>query len=629
MNDPVIGHFNKNRLIFDAFEKAHEPDPGIRKHGYVARIFRKTLQFTFTNEIGIEKKTYLNKSSALKWLDSKNQKTKGLSNKEIAQLIKSVVQAEEKKLAPIQARPWVNAAPQPQKPKPPVPPRSPQQASTSKTEIPQTTPPSPPAVSNSIRGKFIFSASEASFTKKGIKIAGSDEPKERVLLDELGDDPRFAIEVKDNSTLSEEQQKDLIHLNVGGREVSVDSKEVALRLHLSLDLVKEAADKGKLASLFSDKKEKILLLQNIVTNYARIFEKSSKTQGSERLRPDALMKVVRTAFKNEALTPGQKGKGMLINDNFLRGKQILAGFKGDKLLLVNITHQMELCRGGFGIAFKVQSVSTQRDKVIKYLKDFDNIESIRNELNLLTKIHNSFPGGLTGIQKPPYTIIEFTNEEGEKKVGLLMTKYDNDVFEGFKSNTFNNLNVRLDGFEQVLTGLENCYRKIQLVHRDIKPENVFYKRTTGGKVDFYLADFGDAKLLSDKDSDLSRLAGSPECMSQNDVNMFFDLLDDNNTEEIKKLLAKADVFAMGLLCFDFLVNGRETPFDAYNEKPSPPYPKDNAKFNRSCLTTEVRGNAGIEFANLIQRALDKDYKKRPTLTEFLKQYQAIRKKHHI
>lgn len=506
-------------------------------------------------------------------------------------------------------------------------------------EIESETPPeTSEPISNKIKGKISVIKQETSYSESGAKVRGHKKfglIKSKVEVVQLKglNDPRFAIKTTKPSGWG--SNKDLISLTVGDQQVYVNAKELAVRLHLKLEDVKDHANKGTLNKLITQKQVQIKSLDKIISNYERILNKSRGFKGKGKLTPAVLMKVIRTAVENDNLKPeSQKGRGMLIaGEDYLKGKKIIAGFKGDKLYLANIAKQKKLGSGAFGEAFAVQSMASGHDKVIKYALDQEAAESLHIEIELLEKLHKNYPGGgyVPGLQKPPFSVVSFT-ESGEQKTGLFETRYDS-LTDGLATNLiiFADVRKRVSGFQQMLEGLDYLHTKHNFVHRDIKPGNVFFQVNPDGTLDCRLADIGEGKLLNDPDLELDP-SGTLSYLSNDDVEAFEFSKEIYDIEALKKLEAKKDVFSMGVLCYNMLVlsSDPEKPVAMPFKVNSAGYPDPNT-LDLTALesSSELPSGAGKEFADLIRKTLDFNYETRPTLSEFKKEYDALVDKHNL
>jgi len=356
---------------------------------------------------------------------------------------------------------------------------------------------------NPVKGQLLKTTATPSFSKTGERIEGRAENESLLLADLIGS--QFALATYPENSV--QLPKEAIFLQVNGdtsqQTVYIDAQELADRYHLPLADIKLQAQEGKLAEFLNSKRENIALLDQVLANYERMFDKQTKLKQGN-FSPLTLMKVVRIAVKNQAFN-----RAPIIEDKpFLKeGDRYFPLFQGKKLHLVQLNDSLPLIPGNFAqVSRNFNPISGHR-KVLKIgvptLQQGMTIEemtkwatkAIKNEFELLHFLHKDFPGGkIPGIQKAPHAVSVFSKMDLPTGA-LLTTEYDYDLFtalgfDGKVPNIFKNIDQKLEAFYPLLKGFEYCVLKKNLGHGDIKIENILVK---DGKLD--LADFGDARIL--------------------------------------------------------------------------------------------------------------------------------------
>jgi hypothetical protein len=186
--------------------------------------------------------------------------------------------------------------------------------------------------------------------------------------------------------------------------------------------------------------------------------------------------------------------------------------------------------GGMGDVFEAQRASGDFEQrvALKLLRTNGNrdTERFQAERQILARLEHPgiarlLDGGIASDGRP-YMVMEFVH-------GRPITEYCRDVGASLEG--------RLALFMQVCDAVSHAHRSL-LVHRDLKPANILV--TDDGQVK--LLDFGIAKFLDDRHSELSGTAGTPltpSCAAPEQLTG-------------GAITTATDVYALGLLLFELL-----------------------------------------------------------------------------
>jgi len=456
---------------------------------------------------------------------------------------------------------------------------------------------------NLVKGTLIRFNVPVSYTKTGERIPEEAGFQERLLIGDMTD-PRLSFKTYVNSSDLPGQLVHLTFTTPGMQNLYVDSRELAERMHLSLDEVTAAAEEGGLDALLKSRQE---IIEAVLPNYERLFAKHEQLK-KQTISAKNLMKIVRTAVKNELLgkDPIQAGKPHHQNE------QYLTAFRDRKLHILKMKDSKELAAGAYGKIFIAKNLISNHEKVVKYSIAEDAEEqsyadqSLLNEYKILHHLHEGVAGGkIPGIQKAPHAMTAIPNTEAAGQIGLLITtRYDGNLSQvlGVEDSTepgkinktiFKNTQERIDAFYPLLKGYAFAASR-GLGHGDIKPENIFYR---GKELD--LADFGDARLLGTRyDIGVFNHPYTPETDLEQ-LEALETKLETNPTTEDKQkfdeIFAKRDVYALGSSFF-FLLTGKQ-PY-AFEDQP----PKQGV-FERRELEAQ---NVPVDIINLIEGMVELD-----------------------
>jgi len=214
----------------------------------------------------------------------------------------------------------------------------------------------------------------------------------------------------------------------------------------------------------------------------------------------------------------------------------------------------EVSRGGMGIVYKARDRETGELLALKVLKpeiaaDQAVMERFKNELRLARKITHKNVCRIYDFHRTNGTAyISMEYVEGESLRAVL--------------NRFGGLPLRkaLELTRQIAAALREAHSQ-GIVHRDLKPENVMVDPAGNVKV----MDFGIALSLAVPSSHTGNIVGTPAYMAPEQA-------------EGRRVDARADIYALGLLLYEMLTNhpafSGDTPvaiaLKQIREQPTPP-----------------------------------------------------------
>ena len=208
--------------------------------------------------------------------------------------------------------------------------------------------------------------------------------------------------------------------------------------------------------------------------------------------------------------------------------QSIAGLLTNK----RFDRQRELGRGAFGAAFLVTDTETALQYALKVIDlgsmSAKEIESAHDEVRIHAELSHpnicSYFGSYVEDKKL-HLILEYC-DAGDLSALVRAARDDSTPF---------NEGLLLNWFAQLASALY-CVHARGLIHRDVKSSNVFLSRSGDGTRTIKLADFGIARVLSDK-SLASTVSGTPFNMSPELVNG-------------EPYNSKSDVWALGCVLYE-------------------------------------------------------------------------------
>lgn len=214
----------------------------------------------------------------------------------------------------------------------------------------------------------------------------------------------------------------------------------------------------------------------------------------------------------------------------------------------------EVSRGGMGIVYKARDRETGELLALKVLKpeiaaNQAVMERFKNELRLARKI----------THKNVCRIYDFHRSDGTAYISM---EYVEGESLRAVLNRFGGLPLRkaLELTRQIAAALREAHSQ-GIVHRDLKPENVMVDTAGNVKV----MDFGIALSLAVPSSHTGNIVGTPAYMAPEQA-------------EGRRVDARADIYALGLLLYEMLTNHPaftgDTPvaiaLKQIREQPTPP-----------------------------------------------------------
>jgi len=287
---------------------------------------------------------------------------------------------------------------------------------------------------------------------------------------------------------------------------------------------------------------------------------------------------------NEDLKETKKlSKDEKLSDRVIKNdKFIIDGF-AEGYKIANRYHIKEqLGKGAFGIVYKCYDEMLDRLVAVKVL--FSNIMPTKN-----INIKELFLSEARTIAKLDHINIVPVFDAGfeENAPWIAMKLISGYNLEYIISNTGKlNLNRAVKLTTQALNALSYAHKK-GIIHRDIKPSNFIIEQREDGSENLYLADFGIAKILSDKTMTLDKfIVGTPSYMSPEQL-------------AGRKIDARSDLFAMGCVLYEMLTGDQAFAGESFAEITHKIIHEHPAKIN------ELDVIAGGSIKNIIRKSLAK------------------------
>ena len=253
-----------------------------------------------------------------------------------------------------------------------------------------------------------------------------------------------------------------------------------------------------------------------------------------------------------------------------------------------------LGKGTYGIVYKVQKLNTNSIYVIKQIPLSGLSEKERNEVEQEAKILHSINSN--------YVVKYYDSFKENDNLNIVMEYCDGGDLNDFLIEK-KKLGQPLEEpfiwkiFIKITIGLADIH-KLKILHRDLKTLNIFLKQN----FDIKIGDLGVAKVLS-KNNFARTVIGTPYYLSPEIC-------------EEKPYNDKSDVWALGCILYELCTF--KHPFEArsqgalilkiLNNKPEP-----------------INNTFSKELNNIIYMLLDKNYDKRPSCIEILKNNMVISK----
>lgn len=363
-----------------------------------------------------------------------------------------------------------------------------------------------------------------------------------------------------------------------------------------------------------------------LNNFERLQAKNSA------IDPNLLMQLIKGAFerREKSSTPSSTTRGVNLTDSLpkaLLGRTVVAGFRGDKLTFVDLTHKTLMVEGGEAKLYTARSLVQNKEIVVKAyeLAKHGALKPL-NEMRLLEQLHESCSESnskkrLPGIQKPYLGLMgveaAIYNVQAQCSLGNLIDALGIDA-QGhrIKPSLFTSLDEKLLAYYRLICGLHTAYTKIGFIHGDIKARNILALRDkASGRLVLDLADFGSAQLcdpntIGDLDSpkpwtkefvlleDIRRRNALAKAISQAEAAnkgsgfaLWKEYIENGHKMDV---LALARVFAVLLV--------QNPPFDELENQ----YIKPNS-FRRQVL---IDAKIPVQICDLIKNMLETDFKKR-------------------
>ena len=411
--------------------------------------------------------------------------------------------------------------------------------------------------------------------KFGLKIVPPDHPDSRVIV---------------------------VNKNGKQEEVCIDGQEVAERWLLDKSGAIWCSD-GSMDKFVKDKN-----LTSILNNFERLQAKQKNSKSD----PTLLIGLIFKAFELCKIykTPrGTEVTRQICADAFIssKGRCILAGFKGDKLSLVETTNATLLSKGGEAEIYVGQALPHGKEMIVKkYFGQFQPIEEASRIETLHTVCAEPNQKRVPGIQKPFHGVV--TEGQGHS----LQSKYPLGNLKDILDNMPLSLDDKLFAFYRLLSGLNVGYTKTGFIHGDLKLLNILgFKDKTTGKLCLDMIDFGSAQSCDPSRVGLmvGKSPWTPAFVLKADFERRVTLSYGQNPAEWPLYVEnghKWDVFALGRILAKMLVpNPTDDPSLNFDEL-EVGYPRPNS------FKPQVLLNAGVpqDVCDLIQSMMAPQLDKR-------------------
>lgn len=494
---------------------------------------------------------------------------------------------------------------------------------------------------NQVEAEVMSVQRESSYKPDGSVIPADTHPVDCVVFQGV-DEKFFGIKI----VPPEEANIDTIVLVVKKdgkeREVCVSETELTERLHLDRLEVSLKSD-GRLEQCIKEQQTPLVL-----KNYLRLLKKQQKNLLTQGYHPATLLKIIRAAYLDRESPVYSNRLGVNLNRSYkledsasLNKRRIVAGFRGDKIYLRDLTQQRLLEEGGVASIYQIDDVTSNKTKVLKIVKSY-SLDKTPSEVLIVAQLHEGYTdengqqGLVPGIQKPFHGVIELGGEE----MGILDNYYQGDLLDalGFKNsqysphgNLFKTLDEKLLAFYNLLLGFHYCVKTKGLIHGDIKPKNIFFSPDKiSGKPRLYLADFGSAVLYK------PGIIGLPTGYTNAWTPKYVPLQEKKERERLGKELRSAaristndwksylengqkwDIFSLGCVLSELMVPN--VPYVDYSGS----YPLTDT-FKREAF---IQAGVPVTICDLIERMLSSP-EKRPPIEEVLTAFKSILEENHL
>lgn len=512
---------------------------------------------------------------------------------------------------------------------------------------------------STISGKIKTIKPIRSYSKTGALIPHSAQLEKCLILDNLEDDPRFFVKTTQSNA------KDALPLickdGTNEKLIHLDMIDLSNRLHLSVDKIKKANDKGELSKLIEKKVKKREYTSQVLEHYSRFYEKMSVMPKPD-IKPETLMKVIRTALMK--LPSSQKDAEIQELQKIIEGDRvILVGIdQNKKLHLLDYKTIQPIGEGSCGNVFRIKKLCSDKFKVMKI--------AILPALNdaILAEYTNAHHFQGNGIQKAPNLKFktssvelqrmselneekksDYTKIEHQELYGLLTHEYDGDLLSclglGIEEDDHKVVTWKIIGGEvfrsqkdkyqaiyELICNFESQYKTKKMHHSDLKLQNIFYFVDQNKKVHLKIGDLEGASCLDEKRGCQIQVV-CKNAIPFDDAEAFLKTERENSQEAFNQVAHKMDVYALGVVCYEILTRGG-APYDHSTFLPSPevynevygeavmmpPKPSNKVKFNKEPL---VQKGVPEPLIDILSNMLNLDYNKRYSISKAKEKFQEI------
>lgn len=421
-----------------------------------------------------------------------------------------------------------------------------------------------------------------------------------------------AYPIEDNSINGMAKRvKEYIKVQVNGQTVAIRINEFLQKINafnkefisdfpdsylsFSKSTIKQIVAEGKLEERLQQVVDVRKYYKQILSHYKNIKDDRNKqlelkTGEKVELTAKELQQLIEEVIKNndiERVRNDEWGKDSNSPESYVavqfNGRDFIVGKEIDHLTLIHRGEQ--LGKGKFANVYTVRDLSTGQVGALKEwktgVKNPGPKERMQGEYKMLGLVNDQLAGKrCCGIQKAPFKSMRISslNREQPIRYAFMGEKYEGSYeqilrarYEKFQKSQESDVKL-----EQKLGEIYSLLRALyelaetNILHGDIKEANILFRRDQEGNLFFYLSDFGSAKEEELPDE------CSPLCVTKKDHQAGIQLLKKKHakidvTDEETRLGKQKDVYAMGLVVFRTLADGRithrcsETLYSNYNE----------------------------------------------------------------
>lgn len=381
--------------------------------------------------------------------------------------------------------------------------------------------------------------------------------------------------------------KKFIKVEIGDEPLYLNVNSLSKRLGIPIKKItsKVNANNAEILQLLTEYYERYQFVENRINTIFAQSQQHYATAQKNIEDPEFLKRVIGISVIADLEAPESKHTQAfckLLNGTFIHlSKQN----EGEFPLVTQLTGE-DIDEGGYAKVTEAKILLTGEDAVVKVGHSPKQLQKIhhytkkeakaaaklaqhstKNELTILNKIHERCQDERRPVGNIQDRGVDFAFPlDGMTQSTYISSRYDRNLKSIVNSSvtTFPKDHA-IDCGRQLLQGLETL-AAVNIAHGDIKPANILV-RSQNGKTEYALADFGGAVDL--ENSTAWPTMHTPDFEWFADKLTYEDLKASNSNGEMKKLLLKHDVYAMGIClkmvfagCKKNLTPGQQGKLDA-------------------------------------------------------------------